>query len=170
VSGNDTPDTVRRFEYQLLIPDDWAILAGLRRAALTGEPDAFGATWSLESQRSADEWRAFIATRSIFVAFVDDEPVGIAAGGDRDGRPDARGLYSMWVAESARGTGVSRELIGLVESWARDDGASALALDVVTHLEHPRALYRRCGFVETGRRSFMHRDPSITLVEMEKNL
>lgn|GEM_PF-2312366 len=170
MDGNEPLNKVRHIHYRALLPDDHLIFASLRQAALTGEPDAFGATWTLESQRSEDEWRGFIANRTIFVAFDGNEAVGIAAGGDRDARPDARGLYSMWVHPSMRGTGVSTQLISLVENWARTSGATYLALDVVTHLEHPRALYRRCGFVETGRFSMMQRDPSITLVEMQKDV
>jgi GNAT superfamily N-acetyltransferase len=170
VKGNEPLNKVRPIHYRALTPDDHVIFAYLRRSALTGEPDAFGATWAIESQRSVDEWRSFIASRTIFAAFEGDDAVGIAAGGDRDARPLARGLYSMWVDPRVRGTGVSVALISLVEDWARLDGAQTVALDVVAHLEHPRALYRRCGFVETGRHSVLHRDTSITLLEMEKTL
>jgi GNAT superfamily N-acetyltransferase len=153
-----------------LTPDDVAICAYLRQRALTGEPDAFGSQWIHESQRNEQQWRHFIETRTIFVAFNGDQPVGIAGGGPRDGDGAALGLYSMWVDPDVRGLGVSRRLIELVEEWARGEGAAFLDLDVVTHLAHPIALYRRCGFSETGRRSFMERDPSITLMEMRKKL
>ncbi len=170
MKGNEPLNSVREVHYRALLPDDYLIFAALRQAALTGEPDAFGATWAQESQRSPEEWRSFISNRTIFAAFDGAEAVGIAAGGDRDARPNARGLYSMWVHPSMRGTGVSTHLIMLVENWAREGGATFLALDVVTHLEYPRALYRRCGFVETGRFSVMSRDPTISLVEMDKDL
>lgn len=54
----------------------------------------------------------------------------------------------LWIAESARGRGWSRLLMGELERWARAWGAQQLALDTNESLSAAQHLYRASGYVE----------------------
>lgn len=62
-----------------------------------------------------------------------------------DGIPE---LISMWVSPAARGKGVGDRLVESVAQWARQQGATALGLEVVEDNEKATALYRRSGFAD----------------------
>lgn len=137
-------------EVRALTSDDWTVWRELRLAALTEAPDAFGSRledWQGDGDR-ADRWRARLEIPGGYnvVAVADGEPVGMASG-----LPSSRGgveLTSMWVRPSARGRGVGDLLVHAVERWARQNGARALRLGVMTGNRPAIALYQRHGFVE----------------------
>lgn len=56
----------------------------------------------------------------------------------------------MWVAEAARGNGMSDKLVGFVVDWARKLGFVSLALDVADTNHSAIRLYARLGFEPTG--------------------
>jgi GNAT superfamily N-acetyltransferase len=148
-------------------PDEWRELRTLRLAALANDEDAFGDTLALASARDDDAWRAYAgggAAKVTFVAVRDGAFVGMARGGPRDA--GEVGLYGMWVAPDARDAGLGRRLVEAVLAWARGHGATRVALDAAEHRAPARALYRRCGFVETGRRRAMDHHPGRFDVEM----
>ena len=134
-------------------PDEWRELRDLRLAALASDEDAFGHTLALAQARDDAAWRAYAsggADKVTFVAVRDGRFIGMARGGPHDGGGD--GLYGMWVAPDAQREGLGRRLVEAVLAWSRARGASRVVLDAAEHRAPARALYRRCGFVETGRR------------------
>jgi len=54
----------------------------------------------------------------------------------------------MWVAESARGLGIGRRMLGALEQLARDRQAPATRLDTNKALVEAIALYRSSGYRE----------------------
>jgi GNAT superfamily N-acetyltransferase len=137
-------------EIRRLTPDDWKLLREVRLTALRDEPSAFGSTYEREAAFSEDEWRAR-AGGAFFVALDGADAVGIGAGfRDAERAPVQRELVSMWVAPSARGRGIARQLVDAVAAWARADGADELALWVVLDNGSARSSYERAGFVRTG--------------------
>jgi len=133
---------------------DWRAFRDLRLRALATDPDAFGATLAEASGRSDDEWRdrAEPADGVVFLAGADGGFVGMAMGGPAPGRPDAAGLYGMWVAPEARGQGLGAALIEAVEGWARSVGYAFIGLGVTTGNEAAIRLYERQGFADIGDR------------------
>ena len=66
----------------------------------------------------------------------------------------------MLVAEPWRGRGVGTALMGTAIDWARNAGAHKVALQVWTHNDAARSLYRKFGFEEEGllRRHYRRRN------------
>lgn len=62
------------------------------------------------------------------------------------------GEFGMLVDREWRGHGVGSALIQAAIGWARDQGLHKLSLEVFMHNTAAIALYRKCGFVEEGRR------------------
>jgi ribosomal protein S18 acetylase RimI-like enzyme len=54
------------------------------------------------------------------------------------------------VSPAARGRGIGDRLVRAVEDWARQAGAWVLKLAVTEGNDSAIALYRRCGFADTG--------------------
>jgi GNAT superfamily N-acetyltransferase len=130
--------------------DEWPAYRALRLAALAEAPYAFGSTLAEALARGDEDWRNNLAARVQFVAELDGEHVGMA-GAIVDDDPDEPDLVSMWVAPSARGRGVGDELVQAVLGWARDAGYAAVGLWVYDTNPGAEKLYRRNGFVRTGR-------------------
>ncbi len=132
-----------------LSPDEWQAFREIRLAALKDAPYAFGSTWEHEMERSDEEWRQALTSRTRFVAVRDGQVVGLAAGGD-SGPDGVAALTSLWVDPRARGRGVGDKLVISVTDWARDAGYKQLVLWVTEGNQHAEALYERNGFTRTG--------------------
>ena len=151
-------------------PEEWERFRELRLEALREAPDAFGST--LERELSFDEtaWRSRLAARRQLVAIVGGEWVGTAGAILAENGPGAE-LVSMWVAPSARGTGVAAELVTSVLGWATGEGHSRLSLWVADGNERAERLYHRLGFRRTGRREPIRaEEPDRLEVEMAIDL
>jgi GNAT superfamily N-acetyltransferase len=85
----------------------------------------------------------------VLVARLRGEAVGCAA--LRLHRDAWCEIKRMWVAESARGLGIGRRLLGALEARARDHGARVARLDTNHNLVEAIALYRSAGYVEIPR-------------------
>ena len=155
-------------------PDEWARLRSVRLAALTDSPAAFGSTLERELAFGDHEWQARAAAsaegsdRATFLARSGDEVVGIV-GGFVEG--DAVELVSMWVAPSARGTGLGRSLVERVVEWTADDtGAARVDLWVVRGNDAAQALYERMGFAVTDDVQPLPSDPCKDEIRMTRRL
>jgi ribosomal protein S18 acetylase RimI-like enzyme len=153
--------TTGEYHIRRLRPDEWRELRALRLRALADAPDAFGATLAEAEGEPDAAWqlRAGSADRVVVVAERDGRLVGMASGGRAPVDETAAGLYSMWVEPGARGTGVAGAIVAAVVEWAREAGYPVLGLGVTTTNARAIALYRRLGFVDSGRR-FPLRDGS----------
>jgi ribosomal protein S18 acetylase RimI-like enzyme len=66
----------------------------------------------------------------------------------------------MLVAREWRGRGIGRALIKMAIAWGREHRLHKLSLEVFAHNEAAIGLYRKCGFVEEGRRPRQYRRAS----------
>ena len=131
----------------ILTPDDWQLWRDVRLRALADAPGAFGSTLAAWKPAGEDRWRdRLTAVPFNVVAFVGDDAVGQASGTELDANQRVE-LISMWVAPSARGTGVGDTLIAAVKDYAHRAGARALRLSVRRNNERAIGLYARAGFV-----------------------
>ena len=155
---------------------EWRELRDVRLAALRDAPLAFGS--SLERELGFDEatWRERAAANSAgewiggFFAEVDGEVCGLA-GGIVEGEGRVVEVVGMWVCPSARGLGAGRALLGAVLCWAREEkGAEEAELWVAEGNGVAIAMYRRCGFRETGEVRAMARHPDRREVRMVAGL
>ena len=134
-----------------LHPTDWKRFREIRLCALADTPDAFGSTLEVEEHHPDSEWiyRLERHDAATFVA-VDEYGLdcGLAVAAPYD---DEAGLYAMWVAPSARQSGVGAMLVSSVIEWSRSRGFSTLLLDVGNANEPAIALYSSMGFQPTGK-------------------
>lgn len=82
--------------------------------------------------------------------------------------PPETELENLAVLPSAQRCGVGSELLGAVLDWAVALGAGAVRLEVRSGNGAAIALYRRCGFVETGVRKGYYAAPVDDAVCMER--
>ena len=87
--------------------------------------------------------------RVYFVVLDDQEQVigGIGVA-EFSGIPNCAELQKLYLDDSAKGNGYSKELIRLAENWARSAGYQNLYLETHTNLEVARKLYEKLGFAE----------------------
>lgn len=103
----------------------------------------------------ADELRlvAESANSTLLVADSAGELIGyVEASGGRYRRNRASAQVVLGVVASWQGQGVGTALLGELDRWTREAGLHRLELTVMAHNEAARRLYRKCGFVEEGRR------------------
>jgi GNAT superfamily N-acetyltransferase len=140
-----------RYRVRRAVAEDWPISRAIRLLALAEAPLAFASTLERETAFGPDQWRQRIAGAAQFLAETGDgEVVGTATGFDD---PDEAGtvlLVAMFVAATARGTGLADRLVWAVVDQARADGAGRVRLHVVETNAVAERLYTRSGFVHTG--------------------
>ncbi|HEX9095857.1 MAG TPA: GNAT family N-acetyltransferase [Candidatus Dormibacteraeota bacterium] len=129
---------------------DWAAFRDVRLAALRDAPEAFGSTASEAEKLDEAEWRRRLEQRAVFLAEVNSQGAGLAAGIEAD-QPHEAELISMWVAPGWRGHGVGDRLVDAVLAWAAGQRFTTLRLWVATGNARAERLYVRHGFAPTGR-------------------
>jgi GNAT superfamily N-acetyltransferase len=148
----------------------------IRLRALKDSPRTFGSSYAEEVVRTPEAWAEStrrMAAGETIVMFVAEAAGGLVgmAGAYLD--PDDGSLphlISMWVAPEARRGGVGRALVEMVVGWARDGGHPSIRLFVVAENETAANLYRRCGFLPTGRTIPLPRDHTVIEEEMRQAL
>jgi ribosomal protein S18 acetylase RimI-like enzyme len=141
-------------EIRTLSGEDWAVWRGLRLAALSEAPYAFGSTladWQGDGDRE-QRWRdrLEIPGSHNVVAVLDGVLSGMASGVPADSAGHVE-IISLWVDPVARGRGVADRLIDEIEAWAvQACQAKTLRLAVTPGNVAAIALYRRQGFADTG--------------------
>jgi RimJ/RimL family protein N-acetyltransferase len=125
--------------------DDDRMPAALVFAAVAEERDGIAAEPPVDVERLA----ARTTLDGAFVAVAEGEVVGAL-----NVYPSAFGYgeIGMYVAREWRGRGVGTALMEAATAWARAQGLHKLTLSVFPHNAAAIALYRKCGFVEEGRR------------------
>jgi ribosomal protein S18 acetylase RimI-like enzyme len=99
--------------------------------------------------RSEEEWRQAVTSRLRFVAVLNDQVVGMAAGGESN-HDGTAALTSLWVDPGSRGQGVGDQLVMAVLEWAKAEGFSQVLLWVTEGNSNAESLYQRNGFIRTG--------------------
>ena len=84
----------------------------------------------------------------LLMATLRGEPIGCGALKFHGRRPTE--LKRMWVADSARGLGIGRRLLGELERKAAEHGARMIRLETNGSLVEAIGLYRSAGYVEVA--------------------
>ncbi len=107
--------------------------------------------------------------RFALVAEVDGRRAGVALGRLLlDGVENLCELEWIAVDRGLRRQGVGRALMDGVEAWCREHGGRLLTLEVRAGNTTAQMLYRRAGWVETGRRKAYYQGPVEDAVMMER--
>ena len=80
------------------------------------------------------------------IAYLYGEAVGCGAVKHHPGAPSE--IKRMWVAESARGLGIGRRMLGELEALVVESGATIARIETNDVLVEAIALYRSAGYVE----------------------
>ncbi|WP_203706924.1 GNAT family N-acetyltransferase [Asanoa iriomotensis] len=137
-------------DLRVLAEDDWKLWRELRLAALAEAPYAFGSTLAGWQDAVEEQWRQRLRIPGArdLVAFLGDQPVGMASGVPTgDGAVE---VISVWVSPAGRGRGVGDALLDGIVRWAAESGASAVRLSVKADNAAATKLYERAGFVHVG--------------------
>ena len=137
--------------------DEGTLYREMRLSSLADSPDAFSTTLESATDRSLESWSeqadgaATGKDRAIFLAFCDDQPVGIAAlYGDAE--DEALGeVVQLWVTSTHRGGRVAGELLDALVSWARDARFESLSAWVNGENRRAARFFGKHGFEMTGK-------------------
>jgi ribosomal protein S18 acetylase RimI-like enzyme len=134
--------------------DDWQRVRAVRLRALADAPDAFWTTLEQDTSRPDQLWRDHLelTTHVTLLGVLDGVEEGMVWGMPHHANRGEAGLYGMWVAPEARGTGLAKALVEAVIVWARRSGYGVIRLDVNDDNVAAQRLYAQCGAVPTGRR------------------
>jgi len=145
--------------------EDWEACRAIRLRSLREEPDAYSSEYETEASYPRDLWQERLATAWTFLVSNDDHDLlGIATGvWTRDGDTHVVGMY---VAPQARGRRCAHQLLDAIADLALRRDGKRLVLDVADSSISAAHSYRAYGFIDTGRRRPMERDPSITQIEL----
>ena len=147
---------------------EWRKLRALRLTTLRDAPYAFGATAEEEERLPETQWREW-ARGTTFVAVQGERWMGMV-GAYPDEDPEGLVVFGMWVDPARRRSGIGHRLLQALIEWARQRGARRLRLGVTESNEAAVRFYETHGFVPTGRREPLRSDPSLSEIEMERDL
>jgi GNAT superfamily N-acetyltransferase len=151
--------------------DDWNAIREIRLRALQTDPKVFGSTYEREADFDEAMWRSRTQTSAVFLAFDDEDAVGIVMGyADEESDEAVWELVSMWVAPEARSQGIAPQLIQAVVDSARADNAEIVELWYSGGNDRAASVYERFGFVLTGDSGVSERDPSVVFHKMRLRL
>ena len=166
-------------ELRRIRSDEGLTLRSLRLRALADAPMAFGSTLAREESFPENVWHERAAggasgtDRVTFIAERDGMWVGLASGIARDPiNPTDPGpfLVGMFVDSTERGHGLGTALVEAVVAWARLRGAAKVYLWVTSTNTPAIALYDKCGFQRTGDTQPLAHSPSVTELQMVRDL
>lgn len=137
---------------------EWSDLRSMRLRALAEAPTAFGSTLGQEQGFADDLWRERClgsssgCDRATFIAEREGNWIGMVTGlaGQQGQAQKSVLLVGMFVTAPSRREGIGVALVDELSSWARDCGASQIALWVTSDNDPAVALYQRCGYRLTG--------------------
>jgi ribosomal protein S18 acetylase RimI-like enzyme len=124
-------------------------------AAVAGERDAIATEPPVDVDERAAQFARTVA--GSVVAVAGDQVIGML---HVDASRHGFGEIGMLVDRGWRGRGVGSALMRAAIGLAREQGLHKLSLEVFAHNASAIALYRKCGFVEEGRRARHYRRAS----------
>lgn len=156
-----------------LSTDEIDVFRHIRLEALSREPSSFASRFEDWSNLSDEEWRQRF-NKPVFVAFLDDQPVGMMGLSRQHPSKMAHRatLVGVYVRKSERGTGIAENLLKAIADYATS--VRVLQLELAVSVENPAAMrfYQRQGFAEVGRipGGFLDDDQEIDEVIMMRRL
>ena len=155
--------------------DEWTLLRKLRTRALMDAPEAFAQTIREIQDEPETYWQQLaknlrLSHHEFFIAFLNEEPIGMTYGHLEAVDRRVAQVGSMWVSPMARGKGIGKQLLHRTMSWAAAQGAKRMRLWVTAGNSPATKLYKSSGFVPTGKTDLLPSHPSLHIMEMEREL
>lgn len=148
-----------------IVPNDWEAFRDIRLASLADAPAAFGSTLVDARARTDGEWQSMVRARTTSqdsAIWLAESAAGNAVGVIAADRPrstectvdrNSTELVSMWVAPTARGSGLAARLVDMAVTWAGRSGSASVSLWVMRGNTRARRLYESTGFVVVDHRA-----------------
>jgi GNAT superfamily N-acetyltransferase len=160
-----------------LLPSEWTTLRDGRILSVCESAAAFGMTEPMvadEIAKSDLSWQQQASSAIWFAGWLGDEIVALASSrlSPSPRHPNARSwlLSSIWVRAKNRRCGIATQLLHAITSAARSDQVSILRLWVVEENRDAADIYRKAGFVETGRREARSpANPDVFILEFSRS-
>jgi ribosomal protein S18 acetylase RimI-like enzyme len=146
-SGRDILITIRRIQI-----GETALYKQIRLTSLKDAPYAFETTYDSALQRSDEMWHARVESTAkgsdttLFLAFSDNLPIGIAALVRIKGQADTGELMQVWVSSDYRGTNVAWKLIDAIFEWAEENSFRRIIAEVTKRNARALKFYIKYGF------------------------
>lgn len=145
----------------------------IRLEALQLEPASFASSYEDWTKLSDDEWHRRLES-PVFVAFLNEEPVGITGLLRQSASKMAHRatIVMVYVRAGLRGKGVAKDLLEAVVAYAVAHGVQQLELSASAENQSALRFYRREGFVEAGRipGGFVHEGRQVDDIIMVRRL
>lgn len=145
----------------------------IRLEALLNEPSSYASSYDDWVSLSVNEWQQRL-NDPVFIAFQNDEPVGIIGLlRQRASKMAHRATIIMvYVRKDLRGMGLAKGLLDAITDHARDIGIRQLELSVSAENFAAARFYLREGFSEVGRipGGFLHNGKEIDDLLMVRRL
>lgn len=138
------------------LPEDMERILVLEREAPETSQWSEAVWQGIFAQETTGPRRAVFVAESCEVTESSESVVGFVVGSCVG---DVAELESVVVAPAERRQGMGRALCAQALTWAREQGAEVIELEVRAGNAAAQALYRSLGFVEQRRRSRYYRDP-----------
>ena len=148
----DTSAPQKLLKVRRLEPNHFAIYREIRLEGLKNHPEAFSASWEVESARPASWWAERLETNIVLGGWIDDAPLAGVVGFRMHGTTKIRHkgmLWGMYVRPDARGTGLAASLVQHVIELGRPFLQDILLTVVASNAAACR-LYRKAGFEQYG--------------------
>lgn len=146
---------------RLLSDRDWAQLRDVRLRALRESPMAFLSTYEEQVRWTDSDWKTEASRGEWLVEVSGTETVALlGATPESDVAESDRYLSFLWVAADQRDRGIAQNLVRTMLSRLRDQGVARAWLWVLGENAAARNLYERLGFVGTGERQPLKKDPA----------
>ncbi|MBI4783900.1 MAG: GNAT family N-acetyltransferase [Oscillatoriophycideae cyanobacterium NC_groundwater_1537_Pr4_S-0.65um_50_18] len=159
-------------QIRTLQPHEAPLFREIRLHALADSPNAFAETLQQAQTQPQVYWERLTHSLSqpnshvMFLAEQAGRVVGFAFG--LVDRQDSKigHLGGMWVDPTCRGHGVGSALIAEILTWAQQRNQTQLELWVTEGNVKAMGLYRKVGFVDTGKRDVLPSNPSLPTIQM----
>jgi ribosomal protein S18 acetylase RimI-like enzyme len=131
-------------------PAQFATLRAVWLRALEDSPSSFAADPDREASLPRKVWRRSVADSTWVVAWINEEPVGLARCLADPDDPTSRYIESVWVDPRFRRKGLVAAMLERLETRARRSGATRFRLWVLDGNSNAVDAYTKLGFAEDG--------------------
>ena len=143
---------------EIIDPDQWMRVRGIRLRSLAESPEAFGGTYEKESAEDESTWREKFIKNDFLIASVDGVDAAIMYIEVLDGDFGATcWIGGCWSDPDYRGKGLFKAMMNFVDSQNR--GWQVQGLGVFTHNYSAISSYEKLGFVKMGEDTASTRQP-----------
>lgn len=128
---------------------DLADLGAVQRVSADAYAPAYMAALGVIPKPAVEDYRPRIERGEVWLLEAGGESVGLIV---LEARPDHLLVYSVAVQPAQQGRGHARTLLEFAEQQAVASGVGELRLYTNTRMGRNIAIYRHCGFIDTGTR------------------